>query len=311
MLIGRSLGGASVKSFSGTVSGRLDFRRHGLIALGILTCVRDVLTPDDLLAKILGPCVAWVIVFGVSWLSIILRRPSDIATELRTGPPIDCRDATLISCLLITQLCAASSNRFGGSVLPHVRSVHFSKAKVQILLPIIVTIQEHPGDEEFGGRQTNLTFAATFFAILPAFMMYPPSIPTVLLAITSAYTFVKAMTCWQNFEDSRDQLADASDEAPVKLLCLTQLRPVTEKSPMSRIRMIALLLTFALGSFLVLYRYLFFAVPRTYWKYAVGVAPIESARVLLIFALVFHPSRGIINGSSTTANVRCRQWESV
>jgi hypothetical protein len=116
---GRSIGGAAVTSVSGTVWGRVDFRRHGLIVLGILTWARDFITPDDLLAKILGPCVAWAIVLGVSWLLILFRRGRDGPTELGTW--MDWREGKLVACLLITQLCAASSSRFGGSVLPHVR----------------------------------------------------------------------------------------------------------------------------------------------------------------------------------------------
>lgn len=156
----------------------------------------------------------------------------------------------------------------------------------QILLPIIVTIQEPPDDEEFGKRRVTLTCVATFFALLPALFTYRPSIPTVLLAITSAYAFVNAMVCWQNFEDLPEQLAESSDAAPVKLFSPARLASFGPRSPLSRLRIIAALLTLAFGSFLVLYRYLFFAVPRTYWKYAVGAAPIESARMLLIFALV-------------------------
>jgi hypothetical protein len=155
----------------------------------------------------------------------------------------------------------------------------------QILLPIIVAIQEPP-DEEFSGRKVTLTFVATFFALLPTLFLYRPSIATFLFAITSAYAFVKAMTCWQNFEDSPEELSETADAAQVKLLSPARLVCIGSRSPLSRLRIIALLLAFALGSFLVLYRRLFFAVPRTYWKYAVGAAPIESARMLLIFALV-------------------------
>ena len=100
----------------------INFPVMSVFVLGVLTFLRDFLSPVDSLAKLLAPCIAWAIIFLASAIGVplqIWRRKAE-GLELTTARWIDRGEVNVALCLFLVHLCSASANGFGGSLWPYV-----------------------------------------------------------------------------------------------------------------------------------------------------------------------------------------------
>ena len=100
----------------------VNFPLLALLALGILTLLRDLLSPVDSLAKLVAPCIAWGIIFLATATFIpfqVWRGNLGAASKSRW---IGRTEANIIICLLLAHLCSASAHGFSESLWPCVCS---------------------------------------------------------------------------------------------------------------------------------------------------------------------------------------------
>jgi hypothetical protein len=86
-----------------------------LLVLGILTFFRDQLVPNDTLAALFAPCLAWTLVFIATAIFIplqIWRQKLEKSSNFRL---LERSDAKIAICFILAHICSASSNGAGVS----------------------------------------------------------------------------------------------------------------------------------------------------------------------------------------------------